>query len=69
ISILETLSTLYPSSFQERLYHTVANPSGTHHLDRLTGVYNSFEKVQKGEKMNTELDTIWTQAMQRYLLY
>jgi len=70
ISLMQLVKGLYPSSCRERLYATVANPSGVAHLDKLTGVYQSFEKLGNNESEllnNTKID--WLTMIQPYLLY
>ena len=70
ISLMQLIKLLYPSLCKERLYPTVANPSGAAHLDKLTGVYQSFEKL--GNNDSTLLDDTkvnWLTMIQPYLLY
>ena len=70
ISLMQLVKGLYPSLCRERLYATVANPSGVAHLDKLTGVYQSFEKLGNNESEllnNTKID--WLTMIQPYLLY
>ncbi len=60
----------YPEHCKERLYKTVANPSGAGHLDKLTGVYKSFEKIKHGEGISAILQPKdWKEIIQPYLLY
>lgn len=70
LQILQLVSSLYPSHCKERLYKTVANPSGENHLDRLTGVYHSFEKIKNNSISDFNLDiTKWKAIVNPYLLY
>jgi uncharacterized protein YbbC (DUF1343 family) len=70
LRLLNCIATLYPENCKERLYPTVANPSGTGHLDKLTGVHKAFEKIMKGELLSSELNsTDWKEKIQPYLLY
>jgi uncharacterized protein YbbC (DUF1343 family) len=45
IRLLNYIATRYPQHVQTRPYPTVANPTGHHHLDRLLGIPNAFEKI------------------------
>ena len=68
--LLQKIIQLYPAACQQRLYPTVANPAGTGHLDKLTGVKDSFEKLKSGELLPmTTLQQEWTSIIQPYLLY
>lgn len=69
ISILQLLAQLHPQQLQERLYPTAANPGGRHHLDRLTGVANAFEKIMQGHAFHLHIADTWKKMMQPYLLY
>jgi uncharacterized protein YbbC (DUF1343 family) len=70
LKLLQLIISLYPEESKERLYPTVANPSGSGHLDKLTGVYQSFEKIQKGELLSTKLQQAdWKELIQPHLLY
>jgi uncharacterized protein YbbC (DUF1343 family) len=75
LQLLQIIVSLYPEHCKERLYATVANPSGGGHLDKLTGVYHSFEKIKKGELLLTTLQSTdlmamgWKEIIQPYLLY
>ena len=70
LQLLQLIISLYPEHCKERLYPTVANPSGSGHLDKLSGVYQSFEKIKKGELPSTKLlESDWKEIIQPYLLY
>jgi len=75
LHIIQLIKKLYPEITGERLYHTVANPSGKGHLDKLTGVYRSFEKINNPEFwMDKEGKTnpvsmVWEKMIGPYLLY
>jgi uncharacterized protein YbbC (DUF1343 family) len=70
LRLLHLIASLYPEHYKERLYKTVANPSGGSHLDKLTGVYRSFEKIKNGELIDTTLQPKeWKEKIQPYLLY
>jgi uncharacterized protein YbbC (DUF1343 family) len=70
LQLLQLIISLYPEECKERLYPTVANPSGSGHLDKLTGVYNSFEKIRKQELLSTDSEPKdWKEIIQPYLLY
>ncbi|OPZ19327.1 MAG: hypothetical protein BWZ05_00132 [Bacteroidetes bacterium ADurb.BinA245] len=71
LQILQLLISLYPVDCKERLYPTVANPTGANHLDRLTGVRNSFEKLKSGNFFYEKFWDCrqWEIVMKPYLLY
>lgn len=71
LQILQLLISLYPVDCRERLYPTVANPTGASHLDRLTGVRNSFEKLKSGDFFNEKFWDCrqWETVIKPYLLY
>jgi uncharacterized protein YbbC (DUF1343 family) len=75
LKLLSLIISSYPENCIERLYKTVANPSGAGHLDKLTGVCKSFEKIKNGESISATLrpkDPIaigWKEIIQPYLLY
>jgi uncharacterized protein YbbC (DUF1343 family) len=53
IGLLTLLKKEYPAELMERLYITAANPTGKGHLDRLTGVYQAYSKIENGELAST----------------
>jgi uncharacterized protein YbbC (DUF1343 family) len=69
IALLSILFKLYPASVKERLYCTMANPSGTGHLDKLLGVPNAISKIIEGQPIKTAVAAEWADIMQDYLLY
>jgi uncharacterized protein YbbC (DUF1343 family) len=70
LKLLQLIISSYPEHCKERLYKTVANPSGAGHLDKLTGVYNSFEKIKHRESISAILQPKdWKEIIQPYLLY
>ena len=68
--LLQCIISLYPGQCKERLYPTVANPTGNGHLDKLTGVYRSFEKIG-GERIPSTIlqQKDWKEIIGPYLLY
>lgn len=58
----------FPDDCCERLYPTVANPSGTRHLDRLTGVADSIRLLKENGRWDTGVPE-WAGTMAPYLLY
>jgi uncharacterized protein YbbC (DUF1343 family) len=70
LGLLQILKKLYPAELKERLYITVANPTGTGHLDRLTGVKDAFHKIETGELVIAAADTDhWEERIAPFLLY
>ncbi|MGB3006998.1 MAG: hypothetical protein WBC06_10840, partial [Chitinophagaceae bacterium] len=69
IDLLRTLHKLYPQQLQERLYKTVANPSGNGHLDKLLGVHKSFIQVQRQIPFVVAVAKGWKERINDYLLY
>jgi uncharacterized protein YbbC (DUF1343 family) len=68
IALLQTIINLYPDCCNERLYKTVANPSGAGHLDKLLGISNAFAKLQRNEIIDTSVES-WGVLIQQHLLY
>jgi uncharacterized protein YbbC (DUF1343 family) len=68
LQLIYLIMRLYPDYCKERLYSTRANPSGKNHLDKLTGLYQSFEKIKSGNVPDTKLNS-WKETMAPYLLY
>jgi len=54
---------MLPCSAKERLYQTVANPSGKGHLDKLLGTPDAFTKIKNGESIQTMVANEWKEAM------
>jgi uncharacterized protein YbbC (DUF1343 family) len=69
IQLLQILFKLYPQHITERLYHTAANPAGSNHLDKLLGVYNSFDILKNGGEIETAISEKWEMMIAAYLLY
>ncbi len=69
IAIIQQLLFLFPEQCKERLYKTVANPSGEKHLDKLLGIENSFSKLKAGDNISGELETEWKEKISPFLLY
>ncbi len=70
LCLLQLVKKMYPGELKERLYPTVANPSGKGHLDRLTGVRDSFMKIENGELIKAGRETgHWKQTISPFLLY
>lgn len=69
IILLQTICSLYPTAVKERLYTTVANPSGAAHLDKLLGIPHAFETILSQQPIDTNIAAAWQQTMQPYLLY
>jgi uncharacterized protein YbbC (DUF1343 family) len=68
--LIHLIISLYAGKSAERLYPTVANPSGKGHLDKLTGIYQSFEKIKMGNlPSTTSAQKEWPTIIQPYLLY
>ncbi len=68
LQLLHLITRLFPGKCEERLYPTVANPSGSGHLDKLTGVKYSFEKIKSGSTISTDV-SYWKKTIQPFLLY
>ena len=69
IALLQTICSLYPAAVKERLYTTVANPTGTAHLDKLLGIPHAFEKIMQQQTIDTGIAAEWQNSIQPYLLY
>lgn len=70
LQLIELLVKMYPEHCEERLYPTVANPSGKNHLDRLTGIFNSYEKIKSGILWEEKFwGNDWNEIIGPYLLY
>lgn len=68
IHLIQTITTLYPADIKERLYKTRAHPSGSQHLDKLLGLKNAFQKILRGEPIDTSCSE-WKEIMKPFLLY
>jgi len=70
LKLIELLIALYPQHCQERLYKTTANPTGEKHLDKLTGIYQSFETLKKrGSADLKPIASSWRETLLPYVLY
>ena len=70
LNLLRLIISLYPEQCKERLYPTLANPTGSCHLDKLTGVFQSFGKIKNGELLSTKLQSSeWREKIEKYMLY
>ena len=69
ITIIQNLFSLFPDQCRERLYKTVANPSGEKHLDKLLGIENSFLTLKEGNKISTDLKNDWKEKITPFLVY
>lgn len=69
LNIISMLMQLYPEKIKERLYKTNANPTGSGHLDKLTGVKNSFILLKAGQSFPTDVSISWQAEISNYLLY
>jgi uncharacterized protein YbbC (DUF1343 family) len=70
LQLIALLLSLYPGYCTERLYKTNVNPTGKNHLDKLTGVYQSLEKMKNGQVPETTLSHPgWKEIIQPHLLY
>lgn len=68
LQLLHLITRLFPGKCEERLYPTVANPSGRGHLDKLTGIPHSFEKIKTGSTLSTDVN-YWKETIRPFLLY
>jgi uncharacterized protein YbbC (DUF1343 family) len=69
LSLLQSIIELYPLFVKERLYITNANPTGRAHLDKLTGIQNSFDLFISGSIFQTDVSKTWPKEITPYLLY
>jgi uncharacterized protein YbbC (DUF1343 family) len=70
LQLIELIISLYPGVSEERLYKTVANPLGAEHLDKLTGIAGSFEKIKNKQTPDpSKIGLTWKESIQPYLLY
>lgn len=69
VIILKTIASLYPHQLKERLYKTAVNPNGSFHLDKLSGVHNSFSKIKTGYPFHLNIQEEWKQKTKPFLLY
>ena len=70
LELIRLIQTLFQDECEERLYKTVANPKGKNHLDKLTGVMDSFKKIKNRELLQQYYATgNWKEVIGPYLLY
>jgi len=70
LELLSLIINLFPDKCEERLYKTLANPSGENHLDKLTGVLNSFNKIRNRDFIEQHYTSVrWDEIIRPYLLY
>jgi uncharacterized protein YbbC (DUF1343 family) len=70
LELIKLIQNLFSDKCEERLYKTVANPTGKNHLDKLTGVFNSFGKIKSGGLLQQYYTTgNWKEDIRPYLLY
>lgn len=69
IIVLQVLLELYPNQIKERLYDTIANPSGKAHLDKLLGIENALEKLKDKSFKLEDIHQQWADKMHQHLLY
>ena len=70
LELIKLIASLYPERCKERFYKTRANPTGEKHLDKLTGLYNSFERIRRQQITGLGLDVAeWKEVIAPYLLY
>ena len=70
LELINLIASLYPGYCKERSYKTRANPTGERHLDKLTGIYHSFEKIKNKELTDLRQDVSgWKEIIRPYLLY
>jgi uncharacterized protein YbbC (DUF1343 family) len=70
IELIRVIQNLFPDKCEERLYKTAVNPAGKNHLDKLTGVLGSFEKIKSRELLQQNYTTgDWKEIIKPYLLY
>lgn len=69
-TLIKMIASLYPEFCAERMYATRANPSGHGHLDKLSGIYHSFEKIKNMKPADAGYDALtWKETISPYLLY
>lgn len=70
LKLIELIQVLFPEKCEERLYKTVANPTGKNHLDKLTGVLNAIEKTKNDELVSHYYNSAnWKETIKPYMLY
>jgi uncharacterized protein YbbC (DUF1343 family) len=70
LELISLIASLYPEHCKERLYKTRANPTGEKHLDKLTGVHKSFERIKSKKIIDLSQDVgTWKEIISPYSLY
>jgi len=69
LSLVKLIATLHPENCKERSYVTRANPSGKYHLDRLTGIHDSFSAITSGDPRELASATSWKEMISPFLIY
>ena len=70
LALINLIASLYPEYCKERSYKTRANPTGERHLDKLTGIYHSFEQIKNKKLPDLRQDApAWKEIIRPYLLY
>jgi uncharacterized protein YbbC (DUF1343 family) len=70
LKLIQVIASLYPGYCAERLYKTVANPTGNAHLDKLTGVFHCFETIKNNQFEYSHLaPSNWEETIRPFLLY
>ena len=70
LELINLIASLYPEYCKERSYKTRANPTGERHLDKLTGIYHSFEQIKNKKLTDLRQDVpAWKEIIRPYLLY
>lgn len=76
LELFRTLQRLYPSAFRSEIYPTAANPTGTRHLEILSGISDIWSVLKSTEDDAVRKRTLenpevrqWEAAIQPFLLY
>ena len=70
LKLIHVIASLYPGYCAERLYKTAVNPTGESHLDRLTGVFHSFETIKNNQlEFSHMAASNWGETIKPFLLY
>ena len=68
-SLLKRIHLRHPGKLEKRFYKTHANPSGDHHLDKLTGVSDAFSLLLSGKDPEFFIHEKWEEEIKPFLLY
>ena len=70
LKLIQLITSIYPGYCTERLYKTIANPTGRNHLDKLTGVFQSFSKIKSDQlEGSSPVVSRWEYVMKPFLFY